>query len=67
MDDEDDSGAWAHQMELEQRQREEEELIANSRALAAEQKIIDEQFERATNEYHQRIKQIRSEWYGDHG
>lgn len=60
MDDEDDSGAWAHQMELEQRQQE-EEAIARCRALTAEQKARNENFERETNEFWQRIKRDLNE------
>ncbi len=55
---EDNGGAWAHQMELEQRQREEEALRRGRRVLAVF-RWRNRRFERDTNAHQERMRSIK--------
>lgn len=55
---EDDGDAWAHQMQLEQRQREEAALNRGRRILAVFQ-WRNRRFERETKAHHERMRSMK--------
>ncbi len=57
MDDDDDGSAWAHQMELEQRQQ--EEALEASRKLTASFRASNEEFDRDMHALTERIRSIK--------
>jgi len=65
MDDDDQSAAEAFQMELEQRQQEED--LARGRRLLAESRRNAKTFESEMTELNQRIETNWREFHGDHG
>lgn len=58
MDDDDQMAAEAHQLELEQRQQEEERALHRCRALTKELREGIELFERETAEHHERTRRF---------
>lgn len=57
MDDEDDGGAWAHQQELDNRRRDEDEALARHRVLLNASRADLENFIRDSKAFKQRILQ----------
>jgi hypothetical protein len=66
MDEDDGADAWAHQMELEQRQQEEEAMERHRKLLAESRKGWAE-FECEMNAINRRIEANWRELYGNHG
>lgn len=58
MDDDDQGAAEAHQMELEQRQQEEERLLQRCRLITKQFRKDNDQFERETTEHHERMRNL---------
>ena len=59
MDDDDQSAAEAHQMELEQQARHEEEVLNRFRLLHAELNHATKDFEQFMNESNERLRRSR--------
>jgi hypothetical protein len=59
MDDEDDSAALAHQMELEQRQQEEEAALNRGRRILAVFRWRNQRFERETKAHTERVRSMK--------
>ena len=59
MDEDDDGGAWAHQVELEQRQREEEAALSRGRRILAVFRWRNRRFENETKAHHERMRSIK--------
>lgn len=59
MDEDDDSAALAHQMELEQRQREEEAALNRGRRILAVFRWRNQRFDRETKARQERMRSIK--------
>lgn len=66
MDEDDQGAAEAHQMELEQRQQE-EEAVRRGRALLASNRRTTKEFEADMTELNERIETNWRNFHGDHG